>query len=334
MKGRFLKFQNLISRETRQEFITTFILALIAGSNLFFLGVVTVYFFITGDASGFPYFITVTLVAGLGWYLSERGYWRITKYFPIVIFFILGLYGSFTGVFSTYFSTFYIISFILAGLLGNEYEMLFVAVISILTHVGITRSDVHLEGIIVMVAQFTGIYLLQWVYVIVSNHIFDHSLTDPLTKLYNRGYFDATLRILRGGRQYPISIMIIDVDGLKIVNDSLGHSFGDKLLIKTAECLISACRKGDVVCRIGGDEFAIILTETNEISAKKIIKRIKEEAKLNNHENAQIQLSFSVGVATAFASEDSLREILRIADQRMYDEKNLKKRTKKQIVRA
>lgn len=329
LKGWFFNFQDLISRETRQEFLSSFILALITGANLFFLGVVTIYYFLSGDESGFPYFVTVTIATSVGWYFSKKGFWRVTKYLPVIIFFMLGLYGSFTGVFTTYFSTFYVIAFILAGLLGNEYEMLFVAIVSLLTHIAITWADVHLEGLIVMAAQFTGIYLLQWVYVIVSNNIFEYGLMDPLTKLYNRGYFDTTLRVLHGSRQYPISIMIIDVDGLKRVNDSLGHSFGDKLLKKTAECLLGGCRKGDVVCRIGGDEFGVILTNTNEKAAKKIAVRIKERVKLNNHENAQIQLSFSVGMATAVASADSLREILRIADKRMYDEKNLKKRGKR-----
>jgi len=81
------------------------------------------------------------------------------------------------------------------------------------------------------------------------------SLHDPLTGLYNRTYFEQELNRLEGGRYHPIGVIVCDVDGLKLINDTLGHDAGDRLLLAAAGVIKDSFRKGDMVARIGGDEF-------------------------------------------------------------------------------
>ena len=90
------------------------------------------------------------------------------------------------------------------------------------------------------------------------------SMHDYLTGLYNRRYMTDSLARLDTSRNYPFSIVAIDVNGLKLANDTFGHSVGDELLAKTADILRSNCRSDDIVCRIGGDEFVILLPQTDE----------------------------------------------------------------------
>jgi diguanylate cyclase (GGDEF)-like protein len=100
------------------------------------------------------------------------------------------------------------------------------------------------------------------------------SFHDKLTSLYNRRYFEEELVRLDTKRQLPLSIIMADINGLKIINDSLGHKKGDELLIKTANILKKVIRDEDILARWGGDEFAILLPNTNQQEAKRVIERI------------------------------------------------------------
>jgi diguanylate cyclase (GGDEF)-like protein len=151
----------------------------------------------------------------------------------------------------------------------------------------------------------------------VSNH-------DPLTDLYNRGYFTEELERMERGRRFPISIMVADLDGLKRVNDSLGHAIGDRLIQQAAKVIRSAVRGEDLVARIGGDEFAIILPATDMVTAREVRDRIRRSEALLNLECRNYVISISIGIATV-EQGSSLTEALRLADERMYEEKSVRK---------
>lgn len=143
------------------------------------------------------------------------------------------------------------------------------------------------------------------------------STHDSMTGLFNRAYYDAELDRVAQSRRYPVSIVIADVDGLKHVNDGFGHTEGDRLIKQAAQALRETFRSEDVVARIGGDEFAVILPDTDSEAVRDAVKRVLHYQTEINRENNDYTLSLSVGSATADRPEQ-LAETLRLADSRMY----------------
>lgn len=149
------------------------------------------------------------------------------------------------------------------------------------------------------------------------------SMHDPLTGLYNRAYFEEEMRRLDGPRHRPVSIIVADLDGLKIVNDTLGHDTGDDYLCAAAAVIKSAFREEDCVARVGGDEFAVLLPHADRAAAEAACRRIREAADRYNAANPLVPLSLSIGCATAVAMPPSLGQVYKDADDAMYREKIL-----------
>ncbi|KJS16962.1 MAG: hypothetical protein VR69_07270 [Peptococcaceae bacterium BRH_c4b] len=161
------------------------------------------------------------------------------------------------------------------------------------------------------------------------------SLHDPLTGLYNRTYFEEEMQRLEGDRYAPVGIVVCDVDGLKLVNDTLGHSKGDELLKVTAEIISKCFRKEDAISRIGGDEFAVILPKSSMSVVERAYRRVQQAVALYNTESLDIPLSLSVGFAVGGELYANLNDIFKEADNNMYREKlHRNQSTRSSIVQA
>lgn len=145
------------------------------------------------------------------------------------------------------------------------------------------------------------------------------STHDHLTGLYNRRFFEQQLTTLDIPENLPVSIIMFDVNGLKLVNDSFGHDLGDVLLKKAAETIQSICRADDLIARVGGDEFVLVLPKTSAIETEKIASHIKS---LTSKEIvANIELSISYGYDTKLEENQSISEIVINAENHMYKHK-------------
>ncbi|NLW91081.1 MAG: PAS domain S-box protein [Syntrophomonadaceae bacterium] len=147
------------------------------------------------------------------------------------------------------------------------------------------------------------------------------SLHDGLTNLYNRTYFEEEINRLETGRFQSTGLLICDVDGLKLVNDTLGHDAGDNLLIGVARVLQSCFRGEDVVARVGGDEFAILMPHSDETVTEIACMRIREAVNMYNFGNPEIPLSLSLGFAVRSTPATTMTEVYQAADNNMYREK-------------
>lgn len=149
------------------------------------------------------------------------------------------------------------------------------------------------------------------------------STHDPLTGLYNRWYFEKQMVSFTHNQFFPISLVMVDIDGLKRINDLLGHQVGDIMLCRTAQVLMLVFRAEDVVARIGGDEFAVLLPNTDKENVDKIISRISQHLEKVKQNQPDQQLSLSLGAYTA-ENEHELSTAFHRADQAMYREKKSK----------
>lgn len=146
------------------------------------------------------------------------------------------------------------------------------------------------------------------------------SFHDKLTNVYNRAYFDDIVEALDRDGRYPFSIIIGDMNGLKDLNDHYGHKKGDILLKSMAEICLKSCRDSDVVCRIGGDEFAIICPDTPEKGAASICDRIRHFCSETTVEHIG-HPSIALGYSTKISKETTIDQIFKQADNNMYRNK-------------
>lgn len=143
---------------------------------------------------------------------------------------------------------------------------------------------------------------------------------DVLTKLYNRAFYAEEINRLERKSLRPVSAIIIDLNGLKVANDELGHDAGDGLLRRFGEILNGAVTLPNHACRVGGDEFAVLMPGADAKAAATMLDTITELLKINNQFYSSAPISMSCGVATSEPGE-TIEAVVRRADLAMYDDK-------------
>ncbi len=148
---------------------------------------------------------------------------------------------------------------------------------------------------------------------------------DALTGLYNRANYESEKQNIDTEENLPISVIVCDVDGLKLVNDAFGHVAGDHLLITAAEILKNACKESDVAVRTGGDEFCVFFPRTGNEEIEPIFEAINNQCQgTQMKQNDELQLtSISMGFAVKETGETSLDEVILEAEEYMYRRKLL-----------
>jgi diguanylate cyclase (GGDEF)-like protein/PAS domain S-box-containing protein len=148
---------------------------------------------------------------------------------------------------------------------------------------------------------------------------------DYLTGLYNRRYYETELKRLDKENMLPLSIIIGDINGLKLVNDTYGHAEGDRLIIESAKIIKACCRPGDVLARTGGDEFGIIMPHTDSNTAFAVMKNIQTSLRRFDIENnvETHKHSVSLGYATKDKVEQDVSQLFKTAEEHMYQRKLL-----------
>jgi diguanylate cyclase (GGDEF)-like protein/PAS domain S-box-containing protein/putative nucleotidyltransferase with HDIG domain len=147
------------------------------------------------------------------------------------------------------------------------------------------------------------------------------SYHDALTGLYNRLYFESKLREVDKAERLPISVIVGDINGLKLTNDVLGHGAGDKLLIRVSEVFKEFQRESDIVARIGGDEFIMLLPNTKKRIAEKLAEDIRKT--MNDQTIVAIKANISLGVETKTYNQENIEDVIRVAEDKMYLQKSI-----------
>lgn len=150
-----------------------------------------------------------------------------------------------------------------------------------------------------------------------NNRIQYLSYHDGLTGVHNRRYFQEQINKMERLQKDNLSVIVADINNLKYINDSFGHSKGDEYIKKAAEILSSELRKNDIIARIGGDEFAILLPESSSQDCRKIIRRFKKKIAKQNHQ----YFSIAFGFASDRSNFDDLELMISKADKKMYNSK-------------
>ena len=147
---------------------------------------------------------------------------------------------------------------------------------------------------------------------------------DQLTGIANRRSYEQQYMEMDKEENLPLSVIIADVNGLKKVNDQLGHNFGDELLCSVVTAILRACPENAFFARIGGDEFAIIIPRCANVTVNSLIEEMKESLK---HEKTELFIpSVAFGAATKTHIEQNMQNLISEADKKMYQQKEYDRR--------
>jgi two-component system, cell cycle response regulator len=158
-----------------------------------------------------------------------------------------------------------------------------------------------------------------------ARQLYESSMRDPLTDLYNRRFFDQRLReeyAFASRHNVPLSVILLDLDHFKRINDTYGHPVGDDVLMKVAGVIKGCVRREDVACRFGGEEFAVIARAETHDGARAVAERMRKRIEETpvHHEGGLIQVTTSAGIATVVPPQiyETPAALLAAADQALY----------------
>lgn len=157
---------------------------------------------------------------------------------------------------------------------------------------------------------------------------------DFLTGIYNRRYLEMEKERVDREDFLPLSVLIGDINGVKLVNDAFGHAEGDVLIIETAKIIQNCCRDSDIAARTGGDEFVILMPRTNAETANEIMEQIKQKCEEYNQDisNEVYSINLSLGFATKEAINEPLEGIVKLAEDFMYKRKLLEHKSSHSVI--
>jgi len=189
-----------------------------------------------------------------------------------------------------------------------------------------TDSSDNFTGIIGTLGDITKSVELNHLLSRYQDELYHMSVTDPLTGLYNRRHFDTQLEVILSdhlSKNRSICLLLIDLDGFKFINDTYGHPFGDEVLRTTAHLLRQQVRRNDYIARMAGDEFAMVLKNTDLENATRIAQKL--HAKINETRVplpvGYLQLQSSIGVAEAPTHGENAQDLVSAADVALYHSK-------------
>lgn len=252
------------------------------------------FWFLTGIAGGAPYVSIIILVAIITLYTGNTLKWLLSGYGLVLA--LLVIYSLLSGLPSAEYV--YTLSYNIAGFVT--------AVISIVLYMLFKQN------------QFDEL----------NDKFLRSSFRDELTQLYNRKLLDLIVEYQENRFKHQhenYSMMMLDVDGFKEMNDEHGHVFGDIVLRSIAECIDEITRNSDFVVRFGGDEIVVIQTNASQSSVETFVRRIGEKMKTS----CQLDIPIAISYGHAMRTEcDTPEAVLKLADERMYQQKAEKKAKK------
>ncbi|NTU76108.1 MAG: GGDEF domain-containing protein, partial [Anaerolineaceae bacterium] len=298
------------------------------------------------------------LVCGISLLLTVQGKWRVGSYTLIISFLVIGCTGTWQGGLNTPYILAIAIAIMISSILNNTYAAVTVMAAGMILYLLIGfRVDVSplneklryaftavgLLGTFTVLQAFSRTQIRKTLAAIqlhrdiltadlrerqrMEDELKYLSSHDALTGLYNRAFFQSKLDEMQAGNHYPLSIIMSDMDGLKTINDSKGHSAGDEQIRRAAEALKQVFRPQDSIARLGGDEFAILMPDTDGHTGDELVAAARTHIESVNRAAPELPpIRISFGRAT---SEQccNLVEVFKEADDRMYANKKDRKRT-------
>ena len=165
-----------------------------------------------------------------------------------------------------------------------------------------------------------------------ENEILQKARYDELTNVANRKYFnEVTSKIIQIPESYPICYLMADINGLKLTNDVFGHAKGDELIVKISSVLSSCCRNSDIVARVGGDEFAILFTNTDASLAASLVERINKKLDREGYDSVKPSVAMGYAVKKSIDDKIEFESIVKSADAMMYINKSVSREKTRKV---